>query len=183
MNHRAPSISALAITVEVLQARDLIAKDRSLLGQRTTSDPYVKVKFRRSSTQQTHCSEMGQTSVASKTLNPVWSGEKFQYTLGGSDAIKFLRYPSTSNNGVMLTLWDEDVLSEDDVMGTMYIPLVSGTSILVRSGIPLGKVMEKNTAATPRESSLLQSPTRFVSFRISTVGRFAIYDRIAFVLV
>ena len=36
-------IESLTLLIQIYAGKDLIAKDRSMLGRRTTSDPYVKV--------------------------------------------------------------------------------------------------------------------------------------------
>ena len=111
-----PDLAGLTIIVEILQGRDLIAKDRNLLGRRTTSDPYVNLYIGREL--------LGKTKVIPKTLSPVWNS-RFQYTMG-ADSANFLVQPEYGNqnqSGATLTLWDHDKIGDDDAMGTVVIPL------------------------------------------------------------
>ena len=111
-----PDLAGLTIIVEILQGRDLVAKDRNLLGRRTTSDPYVNLYIGREL--------LGKTKVIPKTLSPVWNS-RFQYTMG-ADSANFLVQPEYGNqnqSGATLTLWDHDKIGDDDAMGTVVIPL------------------------------------------------------------
>jgi tellurium resistance protein TerZ len=112
-----PDLAGLTLNVEVLQARDLIAKDRNLLGKRTTSDPYVKVQIKDQI--------IGKTRVVSKSLNPVWN-QRFQFKLGADSAARLVQpeHRRTEQPQVaLLTIWDQDSVGEDDIMGTVVIVL------------------------------------------------------------
>lgn len=110
-----PDLAGLTITVEVLQGRDLIAKDRNLMGKRTTSDTYVNVQVANQ--------KLGKTKVIPKTLSPVWN-QKFQHVLGADSAARLVQ---PEYNGSLLTttltLWDHDKIGDDDFMGAVVIDL------------------------------------------------------------
>ena len=112
-----PQLAGLTIKIEVYRARDLIAKDRNLLGKRTTSDTYVKVQIGNTL--------VGKTKVAPKTLNPLWKSE-FSYVLGADSAAHIFeqqRGDTPSQLSAVLTLWDHDNIGADDAMGTVVVPL------------------------------------------------------------
>jgi C2 domain len=116
MNHRR-QLADLAIKVEVVKARNLIAKDRNLFGQRSTSDTYAKLHI-----DSTH---VGTTKVAKKTVNPVWNS-LFTYILGADSAKNVFqqkRDNSTQVISAVLTLWDHDSLGQDDFMGNVVFTL------------------------------------------------------------
>ncbi|RHY53308.1 hypothetical protein DYB28_003529 [Aphanomyces astaci] len=94
------------VVVSNLRATDLPVADPSFLGG--SSDPYLTFV----------CMEQVKaTPCLPSTLNPVWHEEKFQFTLTG-----------TSLNGstsLFVKVWDSDVISKDDLIGTVEIPLGS----------------------------------------------------------
>ena len=116
MNHR-PQLADLTIKVEVVKARNLIAKDRNLFGQRSTSDTYAKLHI--------DSTLVGTTKVAKKTVNPVWNS-LFTYMLGADSATNVFqqqRDNSTQVISAVLTLWDHDSLGQDDFMGNVVFTL------------------------------------------------------------
>jgi tellurium resistance protein TerZ len=109
-----PPLSGLTITITILEGRKLVAKDRNLLGQRTTSDTYVKV-FQNEAA-------LGKTKTIPKTLNPKWNSENtFAVTVGADSAQDLMR----QNGGLSFTLnlFDEDRIGTDDSMGTVVVPV------------------------------------------------------------
>jgi hypothetical protein len=114
-------LAGLTITVEILQGRDLVAKDRNLVGMRSTSDPYVKLHI--------DGKLIGKTRVISKTLNPVWNSH-FQYLIGADSATRVIRR-THARLVATVTIWDHDKVGNDDSMGTILItldPLLGGST-------------------------------------------------------
>ena len=111
-----PELAGLTINVEILQARNLIAKDRNLLGRPTTSDPYGKLFV--------GGKLIGTTKVIPKALNPVWNA-RFQYKTGADSAARMVQpeYRNQPPLDAILKIWDHDKLSDDDPMGTVSISL------------------------------------------------------------
>jgi len=114
------------IIVTVRAGRNLVAKDRNLLGQRVSSDPYVCVH---------HGNYMlGKTKVNKKTLNPKWGGqdgESFMVTVGHNLLKKVGK--------VEFRIFDYDRLSADDPMGTASVPLPSPSVAKVEDWFPVEK--------------------------------------------
>jgi stress response protein SCP2 len=109
-----PALSGLTVTITILEGRNLIAKDRNLLGKRTTSDTYVKVFQNQAA--------LGKTKTIPKTLNPKWNSQNtFAVTLGADSAQDLMR----QNGGLSFTLnlFDEDRIGNDDSMGTVVLPV------------------------------------------------------------
>ena len=97
------------LTIEA--GRRLVPKDGTGLfkmGKKSTSDPYVIIKYRGT--------KFGQTAVCPKTLDPKWS-QTFKLHIDGR---KF-----KLDEPVVLALYDRDrgVLDSDDPMGEVRIPL------------------------------------------------------------
>jgi stress response protein SCP2 len=114
-----PALSGLKVTITILEGRDLIAKDRNLLGQRTTSDTYVQVYDHNNK-------YLGRTKTVSKTLVPKWNSHNvFSMTLGADSAQNIMRKHANGDPGVTfsLKLFDEDALTENDPMGTVTVPV------------------------------------------------------------
>lgn len=113
-----PQLAGLTVNIEVVKGRDLIAKDRNMMGKRTTSDPYVKVHI--------GSQPLGITKVVKKNVSPVWN-ESFQYVLGADSAAHLLQQSSLS---ATLTIFDHDGIGDDDAMGTVVVPLdpISGSN-------------------------------------------------------
>ena len=130
-----PELAGLTITVDILQGRDLIAKDRNLLGRRTTSDPYAKLFV--------GGKLIGTTKVIPKTLNPKWNA-RFQYKAGADSAACMIQpeYRNQPQIGALLTIWDRDDIGNDDSMGTVSItfnPLQTETTKWYTVGKGSGK--------------------------------------------
>ena len=89
------------IEMTVIAGNDLVAKDRNLLGRKTTSDPYVEVYLEDSIILH------GKTKTIYKNLNPEWN-TKFKFWI--SDPWK-----------VTLKIYDEDKMSSPDLMGVVTV--------------------------------------------------------------
>lgn len=109
--HR-PVLAGLVVGVEIIQGKDLVPKDRNLMGKKKSSDPYIKVFGGKT--------PLGRTKTIQKSLNPVWN-EKFELILGADDANYILKM----SGGVQMEfrIFDEDKRTEDDPMGTVFVPL------------------------------------------------------------
>mmetsp|Transcript_23709 Transcript_23709/g.39200 ORF Transcript_23709/g.39200 Transcript_23709/m.39200 type:complete len:590 (+) Transcript_23709:89-1858(+) len=109
-----PQLAGLTIKIEVVQGRDFIAKDRNILGKRTTSDPYVKVHV--------DGQLIGKTMFVKKTVSPVWK-QSFQYVMGADSAAHIVQQQTQNHLAATLTIFDHDAIGEDDAMGTVVVPL------------------------------------------------------------
>jgi Ca2+-dependent lipid-binding protein len=113
--HFEAPIDKMNIQIQVIQGTGLVAKDRNLLGKKTTSDPYVVVSLLSSRGQKL---EIGRTKTIYKNLSPSWD-----CTL--TAAIPYLQYgPSAGNTILLFQIFDEDQMSAPDSMGVIKIPLV-----------------------------------------------------------
>ena len=109
-------VDKIHVEMEILAGDDLVAKDRNLMGRKTTSDPYVEVYpmnnpkpiFKNGKSLQDY--KIGKTETQKKTLNPKWTKNKFVF-----DIIHPWR--------VTLKIYDEDLLSDPDLMGIVTIPI------------------------------------------------------------
>mmetsp|Transcript_8640 Transcript_8640/g.15107 ORF Transcript_8640/g.15107 Transcript_8640/m.15107 type:complete len:268 (-) Transcript_8640:118-921(-) len=95
------------LEVQVLKGRDLVAKDKNLFGKYVSSDPYIQIKHGHYS--------VGTTKVVRKTLNPVWE-ESFCFRLS-QEALEECK-------SIECAIFDQDLLSSDDPMGEISIPLL-----------------------------------------------------------
>lgn len=106
----------------IVRARDLIAKDRHLLTrQRTTSDPYVEVFLGLDQ-------RIGQTTVVEKNLNPEWNATFTFHLSTESSSMQYKTAEGEEAAGIVfLKLYDEDVLTDADLMGTLVVPIPATT--------------------------------------------------------
>mmetsp|Transcript_11218 Transcript_11218/g.23250 ORF Transcript_11218/g.23250 Transcript_11218/m.23250 type:complete len:200 (-) Transcript_11218:158-757(-) len=112
-------IDFVLVQYEVIEAKDLVAMDRSLFGKKKSSDPFVKISLLCTPTtlvagkkKAAEKIRLGRTEVIKKNLNPTWnfkSGSKIPY--------------SRANETLQLVfeVFDEDKLSSDDPMGTLKL--------------------------------------------------------------
>jgi tellurium resistance protein TerZ len=91
----------------VLQGSGLVAKDRNLFGKKTSSDPYIEVW-----TSSNSISRVGKTATKKKTLEPKWN-QTFEFKV------------KPQNQMIYLKIFDEDLLSAPDAMGTVTIRIPS----------------------------------------------------------
>jgi hypothetical protein len=115
--------NAMQLHIVVLKGKDLAAKDRNLLGQKTSSDPYVKVSINSTIDDKdqggpvTTETPLGQTQTILKTLNPEWKAP-FAVHLPKNVWKDPNNLPS-----LKLDIYDYDEMTEDDHMGLVTIPL------------------------------------------------------------
>eukprot|EP00547_Thalassionema_nitzschioides_P010150 CAMPEP_0194231110 /NCGR_PEP_ID=MMETSP0156-20130528/44759_1 /TAXON_ID=33649 /ORGANISM="Thalassionema nitzschioides, Strain L26-B" /LENGTH=280 /DNA_ID=CAMNT_0038963721 /DNA_START=21 /DNA_END=863 /DNA_ORIENTATION=- len=104
-------IIGYTVEMTIVRARNLIAKDRHLLTrQRTTSDPYVEVFLGIDQ-------RIGKTKTIKKTCNPEWSAT-FIFDVNTTKVSDEL-----VAGVIFLKLYDEDLLTDPDLLGTMVIPI------------------------------------------------------------
>jgi hypothetical protein len=83
-----------------LHGEDLDAMDRSMLGTKSSSDPYVVIKDAKGK-------KIAATEVIQKNLNPVWGPVVLEMPDEGSK--------------ILFECWDKDLLSSDDLIGTAEV--------------------------------------------------------------
>lgn len=113
-------IDKMTVLIQVLEANDLVGKDRSMFGKKKTSDPYVSVSLKCTPTNplpgqmqiRPQVIYLGKTPTIKKNLNPTWN-----HSL--SMTIPYSR----SNESLMLLfqLYDEDKFSSDDSLGVVAL--------------------------------------------------------------
>jgi len=105
--------------IQIHSGDNLAAKDRNLLGRRTTSDPYVELYLEES--------KMWKTKTIPKTLCPVWNHEIFTIKVSIESLLTThcgTRPRSKKNHPYFeLRIFDEDDYSKNDHMGTIRIPV------------------------------------------------------------
>jgi hypothetical protein len=97
----------LELRIQILAGRNLVPKDMNIFGRKTRSDPYVVLYHGEN--------KMGKTSIIYKTLNPVWENELCRSPVL-PEALEYCKE-------IEAHVFDHDLLSEDDPMGTVYIPI------------------------------------------------------------
>lgn len=108
-------ISGIEIDLTINRGKDLVAKDRNIFNQKTTSDPYVKIyvdgKF------------VGKTRIMAENLNPVWN-ESFKVNLGTQESNYMLKkFKDGHPPELILSIWDHDDIGDDDSMGVVKTTL------------------------------------------------------------
>jgi len=108
-NNKINDNTPFKVTVTIKEGRNLVPMDANLLGKRTSSDPFVVVFL--------GDSRLGKTKVIKKTLNPKWPEEASTFTTAApKEQLVFHRF-------VALQVFDHDLMSSNDPMGTAYIEL------------------------------------------------------------
>jgi len=104
-------VSKVDFSFDIIKARDLVAKDRNMFGKKTTSDPYVEVWLCSDRKHEALC--LGKTPTVKKNLNPQWNHQL-------RISVPFLNAPWC--NQLQFRIFDEDLLSAPDAMGTITLP-------------------------------------------------------------
>jgi stress response protein SCP2 len=124
-HQRLPALGSVVIVIEVLQAKGLVGKDRSLLTRKKTSDPFVTVRYilnGQDPTNPENYQVAGNTYTRPKTLSPQWDA-KFELVLDADD--NFLK----DGLDLLFCLSDEDLVSSNDPMGVvpMHVDLLDSS--------------------------------------------------------
>lgn len=106
--HSPKKKTKIKIDLTVLAGRDLVAKDKNLMGKNTSSDPYIEVWADNDL--------VGKTPVVSKSLNPVWEKDN-----------TFLMKLEGENPKVTLKIYDQDLIGDPDAMGTIVLKIPKKT--------------------------------------------------------
>lgn len=149
-------VQGFNVEMTIVQGRDLIAKDRHFLTrQRTTSDPYIVAYLGMDQ-------RLGQTRTCPKTLNPQW-GSTFHFSLPNKRHAQipahmstFLGNKTNETEGdlsemieacgmVLLKIYDQDEYTDDDMMGTLIVPI----PVAPRSGLTSIRWYEVDTLFVP----------------------------------
>lgn len=112
-------IDKMMVQLEVIQGKDLVAKDRNLFGKKTSSDPYVLISLlctpsntlpgRKKKIQKIR---LGRTETIKKNLSPVWNYSQ-------TYAIPYSRKNDVLQ--IVFDIFDEDKMSSDDCMGVVKL--------------------------------------------------------------
>lgn len=113
-------IDKMLIQCSVLQAKELVAKDRNMFGKKISSDPYVQVSLLcipsskvPGKKMQAQKIKLARTETMKKNLSPTWN---FSHTA----AIPYSRKNEIIH--LMFEIYDEDQMSSDDLMGIVKLP-------------------------------------------------------------
>lgn len=115
-------VESASISFTLVKGEGLAAKDRNVMGKRTTSDPYCVVTLETSvpgsrGKPKTTKQELGKTKTIMKTVDPEWN-ESFDCTL----PCAVLQDPQNPPK-LKFEIFDYDKGSDDDAMGTVIIPI------------------------------------------------------------
>jgi Ca2+-dependent lipid-binding protein len=110
MARREDPIDSMTLRITIIQGSDLVAKDRNLLGKKTSSDPFVQILVGTGKSYD----RLGQTKTIYKNLSPQWNETV-------SAQVKFIHHGGSQ---LRFHIYDEDKLSNPDSMGFVTLPLV-----------------------------------------------------------
>ena len=101
------------LDIEIIAGKNLVAKDRSLFGKKS-SDPFVVIS----------CGSrtLGTTRVIDKSLDPVWN-ETFKLNIDGKSAANM------EQTEILLSIFDKDKLSSNVPGSTQWPYTVAPTSL------------------------------------------------------
>ncbi|GMH45750.1 hypothetical protein BSKO_13713 [Bryopsis sp. KO-2023] len=97
---------AYVLHLAVTKGRNLVARDSKRLLRKATSDPLVKIKYRSIKFVSKH---------VEKSLNPEWD----------YPAVDLGWIVESSPKAVKITIWDFDLFSSNDFMGSLWIPVAA----------------------------------------------------------
>ncbi|CAB9506210.1 Tellurium resistance protein [Seminavis robusta] len=116
-------VEAVEVAFTLMKGEGLAAKDRNLMGQRSTSDPYCVVSLETTvpgvgrAKAKTSTEELGKTKTIMKTLSPEWN-----QTFSTKISCSALTDPKTPPC-IVFHIFDYDKGSDDDSMGVVKIPI------------------------------------------------------------
>jgi len=107
-------VSKNAIDVHIIQGRDLVPRDKEfgVIGKKTSSDPYVKVRW--------EGEHKGQTRTIMRNLSPYWNETVSIEVDKGRFRSKYSQLPPLE-----LIVYDKDKGSDDDGMGIVKVPITA----------------------------------------------------------
>jgi len=113
-------IDYMLVQFQVLEGRDLVAKDRNAFGKKTSSDPFVEVSLLCTPTKaipgqkkKVQRIPLGKTQTIKKNLNPTWNFTK----------VSQVPYSRASESlQLVFNIYDEDLMSSPDSMGALALP-------------------------------------------------------------
>lgn len=114
------SMPVLKIKLQVMAGRNLVAKERGMLGmgRAKSSDPYVEFCTLRD---YEHRKSWGKTNVVHKTLNPTWEQQStFSFMISVKDIERTV---------MCFHVYDSDKFNEDNPMGTVTLPIPITTAL------------------------------------------------------
>ena len=125
INDATSIVGGATITVQIVAGKNLVAKDRTLIGRKlTSSDPYVLVRYNQRT--------FGRTKTINKNcISPVWN-ETIQIELSADQAQQLLqrfkenRSCSKPPPIIELCIMDEDLVTLSDPMGVVPVPIPMG---------------------------------------------------------
>ena len=141
-------VDKIHVEMYILAGDDLVAKDRNLLGRKTTSDPYVEVYLLNNpkpifqNGQSITNYKIGKTSTVYKSLNPQWPSPNNRFVFE-------IVHPWR----VTLKIYDEDLLSDPDLMGIVTIPIPGPSSGNAASSALLAPNDTTNWYNIPKDSA------------------------------
>jgi tellurium resistance protein TerZ len=126
-------VAGATIVIQVVEGKNLVAKDRSLLRRKaTTSDPYVIVRYNQKT--------IGQTKTIHKNcISPHWQYQTFRIHFNADEAQQLLQSYKTTQRPSMIDfcIMDEDLVSSPDPMGVVQVPLPLGPGLRTESWYPV----------------------------------------------
>jgi len=127
-------IAYITLELNVIQGRNLVAKDSSLFSKKKSSDPYIEIYY--------NGKKYGETKVVKKTLSPQWN-QSFTLILGTDDVNHALQ-GHTDYSNLSFRLVDKD-LKDDDLMGEAIValPVTESTVRPLTSWYPVGPGKDK----------------------------------------
>ena len=119
----AKAAEGMSLSMTIICAQGLAAKDRNILGKRVSSDPYVVVELHTKApaggAENDVTERIFQTKVMKRTLDPVWNESFTMPKPIPKEALRDSSNPPT----LVLRIFDKDNLRKDDSLGIVTVPL------------------------------------------------------------
>ena len=156
-------VGGATITVHIAAGKNLVAKDRTLIGRKlTSSDPYVMIRYN----QRTH----GRTKTIRKNcLSPTWN-ETIRIELSADQGQQLLQRFKENQGGLQpppmldFCIMDEDLISTHDSMGVVQVPIPLGDGLSTLSWYPV-------TTGIPNTTYYCHNATGEIQFSVTTTVR------------
>ena len=116
------------VTLRVVSAQNLAVMDKNMFSKGGSSDPYVKVELH--SPLEDKPRAIGKTDVVKKSCNPVFKKAEFTFKVD-EELFDLATSPSSKEDGaasddvprLVFDIFDKDMMSSDDQMGTATVRL------------------------------------------------------------